>query len=573
MGRVSEVDARRGDGTPRVVILGGGYGGVYAALALRKAARKGKIDLVLVSRNNFFLFQPMLAEVVSGSIEPPHILNSIRRLIPFARFYKAEIEAISVESRTESRTVIIRYEGHADFIEMPYDHLVISVGSSTDLSSIPGVAEHAFPFRTMGDALLLRNHLIGVLEEAEVEENPSNMRELLTFVVAGGGYTGVEVAAEINDFVREAAGSYGRVDPEGVKVILVHSRGRILPELSEELAAFSHRLLVRHGIEVRLHTQIRGATAQSALTSEGAPIPTRTLVAAVGGAPNRVLDTTTFERDSRGRLVVDETLAVPGQPGVWALGDCAAIPDVKRRGETCPPTSQYALREGKQVAGNILATLRGGSPRPFAHRNLGVFVPLGRFSAAAQLSFRVLSFKVSGILAWWLYRTYHLSQLPRLDRKLKVLIDWTLDLVFRRGIVQMDVVSSEGISRAHYEAGNVIFRQGELARRFFIILGGEVQVFRQQDGAELPVATLRTGEFFGEMSLLKGGEHTASARALAPTDLLIMGGSDFRDLAKSSSRFDELLAGVMRQRQEANEASQVPKGGEAESPRGGPRVE
>ena len=378
-------------GPPRVVVLGGGYGGVYTALGLRKAARRGRIHLSLVSRDNFFLFQPMLAEVVSGSIEPPHIVNPIRRLCSHTSFYKAEVEAVD----TEGRHVVIRYPGHTRFHRIPYDHLVVAVGISTDLSMLPGVAEHAFPFRTMGDALALRDHLIGSLERAEVEADLDERREMLTFVVAGGGYTGVEVAAEINDFVREAAKSYTNVGNEDIRVVLLQGRSRILPELPEDLARFAHRLLERRRVEIRTNTRIHGATAQNAILEDDTTIPTRTLVAAIGAAPCRLLDTAPWPRDSRGRLVVDETLAVQGHPDIWAVGDCAAIPDL-RAGGTCPATAQYALREARHVARNILASIERKRQRPFSHRNLGVFVPLGRFSAAAQ----VMGLKVSGFLAW-----------------------------------------------------------------------------------------------------------------------------------------------------------------------------
>ena len=543
---------RTGDQTrPRVVILGSGYGGVYAALGLQKAARRGQIELSMVGRENFFLFQPMLAEVVSGSIEPPHILNPIRRLIQFANFSKAEIEAIDIEGRN----VVIRYSDDAHFHHIPYEHLIIAIGSSTDLTSLPGMAEHAFPFKTMGDALLLRDQLVAVLEGAEVEDDPEEKREMLTFVVVGGGYTGVEVAAEINDFVREACKYYRRVDRQEVKTILLQGGSRILPELAEDLARFSHRVLERRGIEVRLDTRIKGATAQSALLNNGDVIPTRTLVAAVGAAPNRLLDSIPCPRDPRGRIVVDETLAVVGHEGIWAVGDCAAVPDV-RKGGTCPPTAQYALREAKHLARNVLATIRGGSVRPFSYRGLGIFVPLGRFSAAAQ----VLGLKVSGILAWWLYRTFYLFQLPRFERKVRVLIDWTLELIFRRDIVQLDVTRSGGVSRAHYEGGETIFHQGDLARNFYIVLSGEVMVSREHDGQEASVATLGSGEYFGEMSLLRGVRHTASVRALTPVDVLIMSGADFTSLADSSTRFSELLSGVMRQREHGGDVPAPPAG-------------
>ena len=530
-------------GPPRVVIMGGGYGGVYAALELQKSARRGKIELSLVSRSNFFVFQPLMAEVVSGSIEPTHITNPIRRLAKSANFYKAEIGAVDVEKRH----VIISYQGQRRYHYLPYDHLIIAVGSSTDLSRLPGMAEHAFPFKTLGDAFSLRNHLIDTLEKVEVVDDPEQKREMLTFVIAGGGYTGVEVAAEINSFVKEAARSYLHVEPEEIKVFLLQGANRLMPEIAEDLAEFSHKLMERKGIEIRLNTRLKAATAQRAILEDGSFIPTRTLVAAIGAAPNRVLDSIACPRDERGRLIVDETLSVPSHQDIWAVGDCAAVPDVPAGGYM-PPTAQHALREAKQVARNVLATIEGKSPRPFVFKSLGIFVPIGRFSAAAQ----VFGLKLSGFLAWWLYRSYYLYQLPRMERKLRVLIDWTLELIFRRDIVQVDFYGSQSLNRAHYEAGETIFQQGELARNFYIVLNGQVQVLRQHDGQSTPVATLGPGEYFGEMSLLHGDRHTASVQALTPVDLMVMGGADFTALATSSTQFSELLAGVMRQRMDSD---------------------
>ena len=525
---------------PRVVILGGGYGGIYTALKLQIAARLGQIHLSLVSQENYFLAHPMLAEVVSGSIEPPHIVNPIRRMLPHVHCHQAQIQSVDVDTRT---VVIDNLGGSSHYDRIPYDQLLIAVGSRTDLSRLPGMAEHAFPFKTLGDAFFLRNQLISVLEEAEVETDPKEKQELLTFVVAGGGYTGVEVAAEINSFTREAAKSYRRIDPSEIKVILLHRRSRILPVLPDKLAEFSLRVMRRRGVDERLGTSIIAATAQSAILSGGETISSRTLVVALGSAPNPVLDALPGIRGPRGRLVVDDTLSVPECPGIWAVGDCAAVPDL-RTGGTCPPTAQYAIKQAKHVAWNIMATVNEKSPRPFSHRNLGVFVPLGRFSGAAQ----VLGLKVSGFLAWWLYRSFYLYQLPRLERKVRVVTDWTLELFFHRDIVQMDISRSQGISRAHYEPGQFIFREGELARNFYTILNGQVQVTRHDNGADTPVATLGAGEYFGEVSLLRGGRHTASVRALAVTDLLVMSGPDFKALAASSTQFAETLADVMQQR-------------------------
>ena len=538
-GRPSEGNTAREGGPPRVVILGGGYGGVYTALGLQKAARRGRIQLSMVSRDNFFLSHPMLAEVVSGSIEPPHIVSPIRRLCPQCDFHQAEIEEVDLDRRQ----VVIRYPDQPNFRHIPFDHLVIAVGSSTDLSRIPGMTAHSFSFKTLGDAMALRSHLIGVLEKADVEEDTERKEHLLTFVVAGGGYTGVEVAAEINAFVKEAARSYCHVDPAEARVLLLQGASRILPELEEGPAAFSHRVLERRGIEIRLNTRVAGATAEGVVLVDGSGIPAKTLVAAIGAASNRVLDKLPCPRDPRGRLLVDQSLAVAGYSGLWAVGDCAAIPDTVKDG-TCPPTAQYAMREARHLAKNILAAVKGSPVRPFAYKSRGVFVPLGRFSGAAQ----IMGVNISGLLAWWLYRTYYLYQLPRLKRKIQVLIDWNLELLFRRDIVHLDITRSQQTSRSHYEPGQVVFNQGDLARGFFIILDGQVQVVRQRGGVEELVATLGPGEYFGEISLLFGVRHTATIRTLTTVDLLVMNGNDFTALANSSADFRDLLGGVMRQR-------------------------
>ena len=537
--RSAEGNTAREGGPPRVVILGGGYGGLYTALGLQKAARKGRIHLTLISRDNFFLSQPMLAEVVSGSIEPPHLVSPIRRLCPQCDFHQAEVEDIDLDRRQ----VVIRYPDQPNFRYIPFDHLVVAVGSSTDLSRIPGMAAHSFSFKSLGDAIALRGHLIGVLERADVEEDPERKERLLTFVVTGGGYTGVEVAAEINAFVREAARSYRHVEAAEVSVLLLQGASRILPELDDGPAAFSHGVLERRGIEIRLKTRVAGATAEGVMLDDGSSIPARTLVAAIGAAPNRVLEKLPCPRDQRGRLIVDSSLAVAGYPGLWSVGDCAAVPDTVKDG-TCPPTAQYAVREARHLAKNILAAVKGSPMKPFAYKSLGVFVPLGRFSGAAQ----IMGVNVSGLLAWWMYRTYYLFQLPRMKRKIQVFIDWNLELLFRRDIVHLDITRTQQTTRSHYEPGQIVFNQGDLARGFFIILDGQVEVVRQRGGVEELVASLGPGEYFGEISLLFGVRHTATIRALTTVDLLIMNGNDFTALANSSADFRDLLGGVMRQR-------------------------
>ena len=546
--------AERSGPVPSVVILGGGYGGVHAALELQPAAKRGEIELTLISRENFFLFQPMLAEVITGSISPLNVVSPIRRIVPHAHAHQAEVESVD----TDSRTVAIRYPGHARLTYIHYDHLIFAVGSASDLSQFPGVEEHALPFKTLGDAFRLRNHLISMLEAADVEEDPFYKRQALTFVIAGGGYTGVEVTAEINEFLRVASKSYRNIDPEDFRVILLHRSGRILPELGERLANLSHRLLERRGIYIRLRAELTGATGQSALLTDEVYIPTKTLVATIGASPNPILADLPCERE-RGRLVVDETLAVKGGDCLWAIGDCALVPDALRGG-FCPPTAQFALRQARSAAQNVLARIRGLPAKPFRYTSRGVFVPLGGFAAATE----TFGLELSGFIAWWLYRTFYLLQLPRIERKLRVATDWTLDLIFPPDIVKVDIDRPHGTSRRHYEAGEYIYRIGDTAQEFYVVLGGEVDVLHQHDGQESQVATLRMGEYFGEMSLLSDTPHSSSVRASTRVELLIMTGEDFLALASSSSLFSNLLQTVAQERMAANAVNETAEAAEAQ---------
>ena len=537
--------AERKGPVPSVVILGGGYGGVHAALELQSAAKRGEIELTLISRENFFLFQPMLAEVISGSISPLNVVSPIRRIVPHADIHQAEIESVD----TENRSIAIRYPGHARLTYIHYDHLIFAVGSATDLSNFQGVEEHALPFKTLGDAFRLRNHLISMLEAADVEEDPFYKHLTLTFVIAGGGYTGVEVTSEINEFLRVASRSYRNIDPEDFRVILLHRSGRILPELGERLANLSHRLLERRGIYVRLHTELRGATGGSALLADDVYIPTRTLVATIGASPNPILADLPCELE-RGRLVVDETLAVKGGENLWAVGDCALVPDLLRGG-FCPPTAQFALREAKSAAQNVLASVRGTPKKPFRYKSRGVFVPLGGFAAATE----TFGLELSGFVAWWLYRTFYLLQLPRIERKLRVVTDWTLDLIFPPDIVKVDIDRPHGTSRRHFEAGDYIYQKGDISSEFYVVVDGEVEVLREDDRGESQLATLGVGEYFGEISLLNGVPHSSSVRARTRAEILVMTGEDFLALVSSSSLFGDLLREVVQRRISINAAN------------------
>jgi NADH dehydrogenase len=499
----------------RILILGGGFGGVYTALTLEKALKRelkrGEVEIALVSRDNYLTFQPMLPEVVSGSIGILDTITPIRRLCPRTNLYTRAIEEIDLQRRC----VTLASGVGSRQLQLEYDHLVIALGNITSFAGQQGLLEHALPFKYLGDALTLRNHAIHALEEADIERDPKARQGLLTFVVAGGGFSGVEAVAELNDFVRSAARSFRNVQPEEIRVVLLHAGSLILPELPKNLAEFAQRLLMKRGVELRLNTRLAGATAEAALLSGGERIETRTLVSTVPGGPNPVVAALNCPKD-RGRIVTDSYLEVPGHAGVWAVGDCALIVDATTS-EPSPPTAQHAIREGRCAAENIAATLRGSAKRAFAFKALGKMGSLGHRSAVAE----VFGIKLSGFLAWWLWRTVYLMKLPGLDRKIRVAVDWTLDLLLPSDIVQLRTDRAVSIRREHFEPGQAIFREGDHGDWLYIIEDGEVEVRKRVAGQEeTPIRRLGPGDCFGEIALLGDHVRTASTHSVTSTNAL-----------------------------------------------------
>jgi NADH dehydrogenase len=515
-----------------VVILGGGFGGVYAALELQKHLRHEDMGVTLISRDNYFLFQPMLAELVSGSIETQHILNPLRRLLPDVQVLRGEVEAIDLQAREVS--VNTGFEDRE--YPLAFDSLVVALGSVTDLSRFPGLAEHAIMAKTVGDAFGLRNHALDMLEKADVETDSEERQRLLTFVVAGGGFSGVEVAAELSDLLHDAVDLYPNVERRDLRLLLVQSGGRILPEVNERLAAFAARKLAEKGIEVRTGSGVAAQTPTDVTLRDGTVLPTRTLVATIGNRPNPLVESVPCRRTERGALVVDEYLET-SVSGVYALGDVAAVPDLEQGG-TCPPTAQYAIRQARFVARNILAGLHGRPKQSFVFGGLGQLVSLGRRSAVAE----VCGLRLSGWIAWILWRAVYLSKLPGYERRLRVTVDWLLGGLLPRDTVQLKLERSTSITRMHYQPGQVILRQGDVGSRFYLIIAGDVEVVREEpDGGTVRMAVLGPGEYFGELALLRAARRNATVRALSPVDVLTMHRGDFLALATHGRFFGERL--------------------------------
>ena len=422
----------------RVLILGGGFGGASTAEHLeREFGSDPSVSLTLVSETNAFLFTPMLAEVAGSSLEATHISTPLRTTLKRTQVVRGEVVWIDLEKREVHLAPEAPVSGDAPNAEPPgpgkvlsYDQLVLALGSVSNYLGLENVEQEAFNFKSLADAIAIRNRVIDLFERADREPQAESRKAMLTFVVAGGGFAGAELAGALNDLTRGMLAYYLNLRAEELHVILVHSGQRILPELSEPLAAYALDRMAERGVVFKLNVRVKDARRGAVLLSSDEEIRTETLVWTAGTAPNPLLTHLRCGKDKRGAVIVDETLAVPGHPGVWALGDCASIPD--RKGKTCPPTAQFALREARQVARNIRATLEGRAPVPFRFKSLGMLCVVGHHTACAEI--RGLRF--SGLFAWFLWRFVYLMKLPGLERRVRVVIDWTIDLFFPRDIVQ-----------------------------------------------------------------------------------------------------------------------------------------
>jgi NADH:ubiquinone reductase (H+-translocating) len=406
-----------------VVIAGGGFGGFYAARTLEKVLPRQSARITLVNDVNFMLYTPLLPGAAAGTLEPRHVVVPLRE-----ELRGTDLRLGRVCSADPSRNLItIRTaEGHAE--ELAYDQLIVALGSVSRSLPIPGLAEHAKGFKTLPDAVELRNHVLRTLEAAETVEDPAVRQAWLSYVFVGAGYAGLEGLAELQDFAADVIELYPRCRTQGMRWILVEARDRVMPEVQPSLAAFAERELRGRGIEIRTGTTLDEVTQTTARLSDGEVVPTRTVAWTAGVKPHPVIAELGLPLDRGGRIRTDRTMRVEGSDNAWAIGDAAAVPDPARLDQPSPPTAQHAIRQGRRVARNVAATIGTGRVRPFKYKTLGVFVDMGRGEAVAS----TLGIKWRGAPAWWLARTYHLAMMPGIKRKLRLLVDWNVGLLFGR---------------------------------------------------------------------------------------------------------------------------------------------
>jgi NADH dehydrogenase len=409
----------------RVLILGGGFGGIYTALELEKLLRRREdVTVTLVTRDNFFLFTPMLHEVATSDLEINTIINPLHKLLNRVSTFIGNIEAIDLTGKLVH--VSHGFDRHCH--DLPFDQLVLAVGASTNFFGLPGVEANALALRTINDAVALRSRLISQLEEANSECNIGGRKPLLTFVVAGGGFAGVETIGGINDFVRQSIRFYPALSEADVRMVLVTPDELILEELGPELGSYAQRELASRGVEILTRARVAGYENGCVLISDGGSVPASTLVWTAGNTGNPLVVGLSLPNRG-GRLLVNEYLKVENTPGIWALGDCAMVPNPLTNGFH-PATAQHALRQGRIVARNLVAEIAGTKKKPFRFSMLGQLAPIGRRTGVAN----IFGMKFSGFFAWWLWRTIYLCKLPRLEKKVRVALDWTLDLCFAKDL-------------------------------------------------------------------------------------------------------------------------------------------
>lgn len=420
----------------KVVILGSGFGGVYTALELEKLIKpQDELDVILINQENFLLFTPMLHEVAASDLDPTDIVNPIHKLLKKINFFCGTIHEIDLPNKF----VVASHGADKHFHKIPYDHLVLALGSVTHFYGLPGLEENALTMKSLGDAIHLRNQIIGLLEEADFDCAKDERTTLLTFVVAGGGFAGVETIASVHDYVRSILPFYRNLKESDLKFVLVSSNKILLPELDERLGKYAGDLLSMRGIEIFYSTKVTGYTNNKITLSDGTILDSCTLIWTAGISSNPIITKLPCNNE-KGRIKVAPALKVENWEGVWAIGDCASIPNIDGKGSH-PPTAQHAIREAKIAAHNVLAEIRGQPLKQFRYKTIGQLSSLGYRKGIAQ----IFGLKFSGFIAWWLWRTIYLFKLPRFEKRFRVMLNWTLDVIFSKDNVQLRTNRSGGL--------------------------------------------------------------------------------------------------------------------------------
>jgi NADH:ubiquinone reductase (H+-translocating) len=517
----------------RVVIVGGGFGAVKFAKALRKKLRGSDGEIVLFSRENHMVFHPLLADVAGASINVDAAATPLRQMLPGVLCRTERVHRINLSSSE------IEFEdGSGTMGRLPYNHVVIACGAESNLGIIPGMTEHAFGFKVMRDAIDLRQHIVRQMEQAEVTSDRERRRRHLSFIVVGAGFSGVEVAGEINELVRSSTRFYRNFKKDEVTVSLVHTRDVVLPEVARTLGEFARKRMERAGVTVLLNARAVAATHEGVQLDDGRMLEGGTIVCTIGTAPSPLVQSLDVPKD-HGRIRTSADMRIEGHANAWAVGDCALIVNAFD-GKPCATTGQFAERQGRQAALNLVRVLRNEPTQPFRFKALGQLCSIGGYEAVAEM----FGMRISGFLAWFLWRGVYLFKLPTWSRRIKVGLDWAWDVLFPRDLSFLNTDSAQQVTHAYYRPGDFIYHQGEPAHVFNVIEEGEVEVLQstEQNAPAKLLAVLGKGDFFGEGALLGNRPHQTSIRARTPVRLRRLGSELFSNIASTFAPFRELVS-------------------------------
>ncbi|MEZ5384038.1 MAG: FAD-dependent oxidoreductase [Prosthecobacter sp.] len=530
---MSETSTRHFD----IAIIGGGFAGVYCAQQVLKRLAPTQLRVGVIASENHMVFQPMLPEVVGGSLSPQHVVNPIRMICKGADVLKGSVTSLDLENR------VLTLDGgrFSSNVSVTFDHLMLAPGAGVDLSRIPGMSEHAYLMRTVGDAMKLRAAIISRMEEANLISKAQQRKEMLSFVVVGGGYSGVETAGQIQDLIAGVRRYYDNIDEGEATVTLIHSGDRLLGMLGEKLGNYTGDCLAKMGVNIVFNKRVRAVTARTVQLNDGTTITSHLVVCTVGNAPHpliKELGATGAVPLERGKLVVEATGRVKGLEKVWSAGDCAIFP--KADGGCCPETAQFAMRQGALIGDNIVASLQDKPLKSFTFTGLGELATIGHRKAVAM----VMGLRFSGLLAWFMWRSVYLMKLPGLDRKLRVMAEWTFELFFPRDINLLTPSFSSPLGEMHLEAGDSLFRCGEPAQSLYAVKKGCVDI---TDAQGQLVKAAGTGEHFGERALMGDGIWRFDATAREPSELVAIDGGTFKTLVKSIGSLEALFKSTAQQ--------------------------
>lgn len=522
----------------RIIIVGGGFGGVKCAEALSRHLKREQAEIVLFNRQNHLVFSPLLAEVVGSSINSLDVIVPLRQLLPHVFCRTEEVQGIDLAAN--------EIEYHAENSQrarMHYDHLVLACGNVTNLNVVPGMADHGFPLKNVADAANLRAHIMQQMELAEVADNAERRRWHLTFLIVGGGFSGAEVAGEINDLVCSSSRYFRTWKTSDVNVVLIHSRDQILPEISPGLRGFAQRKMEKAGVRMVLNARVTSATPEGVGLQGGQFLRGGTIVCTIGNSAAPLIAGLNAPQE-KGRLLTQPDMRLQNSSNVWAIGDCAWTVNAHSK-EPAATTGQFAEREGRQVGENIVRVLNNEPTRPFYFKPVGELCSIGGHQAVAD----IFGLHLSGFIAWFVWRGVYLFKLPTWGRRFQVGFDWASLLVFPRDLAAVRIEQTDRVTHAHYDTGEFIIRKGEAPTNFYVLERGEVEVVRSHNGADGEVvAVLGSGSFFGERALLGNRPRVMSVRARTPVEVLVMGKNVFTQISGALAPLKDALAKTLNRR-------------------------